>query len=69
MAKDLEKKKFYSIIETDLRSKALAMHGIWVIVKLGGITYQAKPIEKLGSMKKDIKALKKLDIMVYLDGI
>ena len=40
--KKLRKKKLYIIIGINLESKTLIIFGIKVIVKLGGITYQAK---------------------------
>ena len=45
------------------------MHGIRVMAKLGSVTHQAKPTERVEGMKKDRTALKKLDLMVWLDGI
>ena len=39
------------------------------MAKLGGITHQAKPLEKLEDMRKDRTILGKLDLMIRLNGI
>ena len=51
--KDLANKKLYSIVRTNLGSKALAMYtASKVMAKLDGVTHQAKPPEKPESMRK-----------------
>ena len=39
------------------------------MAKLGGVTHQAKPTEKLESIRKNSIILEKLDLMVQLDSI
>ena len=46
------RKKPYSIALTNPGSKTLAMLGIRVIVKLGGVTHQVKPENRSGGKKK-----------------
>ena len=51
--RDSAKKKLYSIIGTDLGSKALTIHtALKVMAKLGSVTHYAKPTKKPGVMKK-----------------
>ena len=44
--KDLVRRKLYSIAMTDLGFKTLAMLGIRVIAKLGGVTHRVKPEDR-----------------------
>ena len=51
--RNLIRRKLYSIVGTDFRSKALAMYmTLKVMAKLGGMTHWVKPMEKPGGMKK-----------------
>ena len=46
------RRKLSSIASTDLVSGALAMHGIRVTAKLGGVTYRVEPEDWSGSKRK-----------------
>ena len=45
------RRKIYSIALTDLGSKTLAMLGIRVMAKLGGVTHQVEPKDRSGGKK------------------
>ena len=46
--RDSARRKLYSIVGTDLDPKLCDAHGIKVLVKLGGVTYRAEPMERPG---------------------
>ena len=53
LVRNLAKRKFYSIVGTDFEFEALAMHmASRVRAKLGGMTHQAKPLEKPRGMRE-----------------
>ena len=45
------RKKFYLIVSTDLGSKTLAMLGIRVMAKLGGVTHGVEPEDRSGGKR------------------
>lgn len=45
------------------------MYGIRIIAKLGGVTHQAKFMKRTKDKRKNKIILKKLDMMVWPDGI
>ena len=54
LVSDSAKKKFYSIVGTDLESEALVMHtATKVMAKLGSVTNQAKYPKKPRGKKKE----------------
>ena len=60
--KDSARKKLYSIVEINLRSKILAMHtASRVISKFGCVTHQAKLPERPKDIEKNRAALGKVD--------
>ena len=46
------RRKLYSIASTDLGSETLAMLGIRVTAKLGGVTHRVEPEDRSGSKRK-----------------
>ena len=46
------RRKLYSIALTDLGSETLAMLGIRVRMKLGGVTHRVKPEDRSGGKRK-----------------
>ena len=53
ISKKPREEKFYSIVGTNLGSRALAMLGIKIIAKVGNITYWAKFKDKLEDIRED----------------
>ena len=58
------KRKLYSISLTDLGSETLAMLGIRVMVKLGGMTHKVEPKDRSGGKRK--ARPERHDLMGYL---
>ena len=52
----------------NLGSETLAIHNIKITAKLANVTYWAKSKDRLKGMKKDRKALKKLNLLIQLNG-